>query len=168
MRNYKYTNWRKQSLEERIRNAYERLPKYLKRLETPEEKEITIQSTLGLYERGIAKKSKPFNILRANLSGRDMRRETKREIFRRFRTEDTSLFFKYNSYMFRIGLKSTEYFMRNAETEVRNPHDDSKRAIMTATLKLPSGKKISYSKLKIVIHLGEGGIREGTINSELS
>lgn len=153
-----YVDWRKLSLEERVRRAYKKLPKTLKELETPEDKEATIQSVIGLFETDLAKgkKVRPYTVLYKNLKDRAPDINTRRKIFTAFRLNETQVFHKYNSYMFRLGLRSTQYFMQNAEVE-KKTGDDSEDVRFIATLKLPLGKKEKYDKLEITVHIGASG-----------
>ena len=142
------------SLEERVRRAYQRLPKTLRDLESPEEKEWNIQATIGAFETGMAKKGqRPYNILYKNLARRAPDIGTKRKIFTAFRLNEAPIFHKYNSYMFRLGLRSTQYFMQYAEVE-KTQGDDSKDIKFIATLELPGGKKVKYSTLEITVYIG--------------
>ena len=134
---------KKLTLEQRVARMYERLPKKLKKLNTEEERRATILSTAAQWRRGYfkdpktKKRSSIMQVLRTSLEKKEPRRiGTKRDLFRRFRTETPELFAKYNSYMFRHGYKSTEYYMQNAKVEYVG-NNKNRNNIIEARLELP-------------------------------
>ena len=163
MKNTRSRNWRKLTLEQRVKRAYNRLPKFLKELETKEEKKQTIKALSNMFKTGYftdrktGKTAKISSILRSSLEKRQPRRtETKRDLFRRFRMEDPSTFARYNSYMFRHGFKSTEYYMQNATIEYVGRNKAS--SLVQATLNLPEDfagiarirtQKVKYTQLTL-------------------
>lgn len=163
MKNTRSRNWRKLTLEQRVRRAYNRLPKFLKELETKEEKKQTIRSLTAMWRLGYfvdkktGKSEKIGNVIRRSLKKRQPRRtETKRDLFRRFRMEDSSTFARYNSYMFRHGFKSTEYYMQNAKIDYVGRNKAS--SLVQATLELPEDfagiarirtQKVKYTQLTL-------------------
>lgn len=149
---------KKLTLEQRVARMYNRLPKRLKVLETREEKKQTIRAIAQQWKLGYLKTKEGRQIsirrvLRSSLERRQPRRtQTKRDLFRRFRIEDSSLFAKYNSYMFRHGYRSTDYYMQNATISYL------KGSIVEASLTLPDDteglarirkQNVQYTKLTL-------------------
>lgn len=162
---------KKLTLEQRVARMYNRLPKYLKSQLTKEERKQAIVSLshqwrLGYFNKidpKTGKRPKIKNILRSSIEKRQPKRmETKRYLFRLFRTEDPSTFAKYNSYMFRHGYKSTEYFMQNAVVSYVGSNK-YRNNISEARLELPEDleglarirrQKVKYTTLVLTLDSG--------------
>ena len=176
---------KKLTLEQRVARMYNRLPKRLKKLQTKEERKQTIRSfaaqwRLGYFDRidpRTGKKQNKSITLRKSIAGMQPRKtDTKRIMFRRFRVEEPSLFAKYNSYMFRQGFKSTEYFMQNADVEYIGSNRYGNNLVQ-ATLEIPVNmmgtarirrQKVSYQYLTITIDTSGGGIENGEMDVQFS
>lgn len=79
----------------------------------PREKRKSVFQNLTL------KGSLAFNIIKSSVRARSRMDKTltKRDLFKRFREEYPSLYAKYNSYIYRQGLSSANYFYHNVELE---------------------------------------------------
>ena len=77
----------------------------------------------AIKERSTFKGSIAYNILKSSVRAQSRMDKilTKRENFKRFREEYPSLYAKYNSYMYRQGYSSANYFYQNVETEYSPP-----------------------------------------------
>lgn len=92
-------------------------------------------------------KINPFNALKQYSQQRQRetnpRIEFAKETFAMFRQEYPSLYAKYNSYMYRLGYSSANYFYENAEWNARG-------SVVTATLELPTKLSgVVYETLEI-------------------
>lgn len=74
---------------------------------------------------------------------RRTKRGSLREYFSQFRNEKPDIYAKYNSYMYRQGFSSANYFYENAKIETNG-------SIITITLELPTrAKAVPYQMLTI-------------------
>lgn len=118
--------------ERQAYNAWKRLTPEDKSFLTEEEIQIkiTAKSIQDIYAKGAQyvrsqmknKKYKgtlAYNLLKGAVSGqsRAQRLGTKKEIFEMFRKEKPSVYATYNSYMYRQGYSSANYFYNNGEVE---------------------------------------------------
>lgn len=132
--------------EERFRKALESLPKWQQ--EFFDDKEYVIQVSSYAHEIGYdinpktGKRYTPRQFLYEQIKShvRGSMQMTKREIYTKFRLEETQLYAKYNSYMFRTGNSALQYFIANSKVKVTG-------SIVSITVPLPKGKRVSYEEL---------------------
>lgn len=137
---------KKLTTEERFRKALESLPKWQQ--EFFDDKEYVIRTSAYAHDIGYdynpatGKRYTPRQFLYAQIKRhvRSSLQATKREIYKKFRLEETQLYAKYNSYMFRTGNSAQQYFIENSTIKVSG-------SIVSVTVELPKGKKVSYSEL---------------------
>lgn len=81
-----------------------------------------------------------------------------KRVFKQFRQEYPSLYSKYNSYIYRLGYSSANYFYDNAEWSASG-------SIVTATLELPFKEEGTiYSKLEIIVDASDVGFIVAEMN----
>jgi asparagine synthetase A len=133
------------SIEEIVRKIYDSLKKEEKYFIEDAEQSIMVLSHTIMVD-GEEGRVNPYATLIKNSesNARSEHRDTFRVIWEAFKAEKQALYNKYNSYMFRRGYKSTQYFFENATLS----QDGS---LWTADLELPKAPfgKISYETLSI-------------------
>lgn len=147
------------TLEQKIENALNRLPKWRRKYiyENEKQKQFIIEKMLYSVKEAQSV-GKKINIYKAffqqSSSGIRPRREgTLREIFKAFKTQEQALYNKYNSYMFRAGYPAASYFYNLDNSQI-----DDQGYITAIQLELPPGKDITYTTLIIEYHWGESEI----------
>lgn len=134
-----------EELEEEVKKIYMTIPKKERSFIGDATAEIKgIVSSIIAYESE-GKRVRPKNVFYDII--RERKRSgyygTKQVIFTAFREQKPSLFAKYNSYMFRRGEKSTQYFYENADLVQKSA------MIWEAILELPQGGRVPYETLTI-------------------
>lgn len=127
-----------------VQKSYEALPKNLKKyVEDPEQIKSSVYNIImasgGYGVLDPYKALKQYAMYRKKKSGDN----TKEYIYKRFREEKPDVYSKYNSYVYRLGFSSAQYFKDNAKLE----RDGS---IVTVTTPLPpKSRGVTYSQLVI-------------------
>lgn len=137
---------KRRTLEERLWAAYESFPQWQKKFFT--DIEASIARSKYAFEVGYnynpktGKKYTPKEMLFSQIERiiPHSLEITKREIYRKFREEESSLYAKYNSYVYRNGFSSAKWFLDNASVKVQG-------SIVSITVPLPKGKRFSYDEL---------------------
>lgn len=108
---------RKKSIEYIVQKSYEALPKNLKKyIEDAEQIKTNLYDTI--MASGKSGEVEPYNALKQYAMDRKKRSgdNTKEYIYKRFRQEVPNVYSKYNSYVYRLGFSSAQYFKeKNAE-----------------------------------------------------
>lgn len=137
---------KRRTIEERLWAAYESFPEWQKKYFTDIKASIAISKhafEIGYdYNPFTGKKYTPKQMLFSQVE-RTITHSleiTKREIYRKFREEESSLYAKYNSYVYRNGFSSAKWFLDNASIKVQG-------SIVSITVPLPKGKRFSYNEL---------------------
>lgn len=135
---------RKKAIEYIVQKSYEALPKDLKKyVEDPEQAKSAVYNII--MTSGGAGEIDPYNALKQYATHRKKKSgdNTKEYIYKRFREEKSDVYSKYNSYVYRMGFSSAQWFKDNATLE----QDGS---IVTATTPLPpKSRGVTYSQLVI-------------------
>lgn len=135
---------RKKSIEYIVQKSYEALPKNLKKyVEDPEQAKSAVYNSI--MTSGGAGEIDPYNALKQYATYRKKKSgdNTKEYIYKRFREEKPDVYSKYNSYVYRLGFSSAQYFKDNVTLE----QDGS---IVTVTTPLPpKSRGVTYSQLVI-------------------
>lgn len=137
---------KKLTTEERFRKAMESLPKWQQ--EFFDDKEYVIQTSAYAHDIGYdinpetGKRFTPRQLLYSQIAKHVTHslQYTKREIYKKFMLEETQLYAKYNSYMFRTGNSALQYFIANSTVKVQG-------SVVSITVQLPPGKRVSYKEL---------------------
>lgn len=138
---------KRESIEKYVNKTFESLPKYIQN-SLQEDKYQNIQAVVNnIIATGEAGVTKPYKAL-YQLGLRNSRRTKQaKTIFSRFRDEQPSVYAKYNSYMYRLGYSSADYFYKNAEYEGIG-------SVVTVTLDLPKNMNgIFYELLTIKLNM---------------
>ena len=135
-----------------VERRLDKLPAWRKKYiyETMEQKEYVLRNMVWQVEDAI-RTDKNVNVYEAFMQQssqgvRAHREGTLRAVFKSFKREKSTLYNKYNSYMYRAGYKSTEYFYNPDNSNI---YDEG--YFTTIQLELPFGKRESYSFLNITI-----------------
>lgn len=107
---------RKKSIEYIAQKSYEALPKNLKKyIEDAEQIKTNVYNTI--MASGKSGEVEPYNALKRYAMDRKKRSgdNTKEYIYKRFRQEVPNVYSKYNSYVYRLGFSSAQYFKEKAE-----------------------------------------------------
>lgn len=134
----------KESIEYIVQKSYEALPKNLKKyIEDPEQTKISVYNIIMASEGyGVLdpyKALEQYATYRKKKSGDN----TKEYIYKRFREEKSGVYSKYNSYVYRLGFSSAQWFKDNATLE-------QDRSIIMVTTPLPlKSRGVTYSQLVI-------------------
>ena len=135
---------RSKSIKYIIERSYDALPKDLKGyIEDAEQIKANVYNLI--MASGKSGEIEPYNALRQYAMDRKRRsgNNTKEYIYKRFRQEVSDVYSKYNSYVYRLGFSSAQYFKDNAKLE----QDGS---IVTVTTPLPpKSRGVTYSQLVI-------------------
>lgn len=138
----------RKQIEYIVNRSYEALPKRAKKyIESREQiSEVVVNLIMTGGEDG---KVDAYQALKQYAEQRKVQKfprlEFAKMVFKRFRQEYSSLYAKYNSYMYRQGYSSANYFYENAEW-------DSQGSIVTAILDLPpKSYGVVYTTLTITI-----------------
>lgn len=146
MRSNRVKKTKRLTSEERFRKAMESLPKWQQ--DFFDDKEYVIKTSAYAHDIGYdynpktGKRYTPRQFLYAQIKSHVTHslQATKRDIYKKFRLEETQLYAKYNSYMFRTGNSAQKYFIENCTITVSG-------SVVSCTVDLPLGKKVSYSEL---------------------
>lgn len=137
---------KRKTIEEKLWEAYESFPEWQKKYFEDIEASIAISKNafeMGYdYNPDTGKRYTPKQMLFSQVERiiTHSLETTKREIYRKFREEEFSLYAKYNSYVYRNGFSSSQYFLKNAQMKVQG-------SIVSITVPLPKGKRKSYDEL---------------------
>lgn len=107
---------RKKSIEFIVQKSYEALPKNLKKyIEDAEQIKTNLYNTI--MASGKSGETEPYNALKQYAMDRKKRSgdNTKEYIYKRFKQEVSNVYSKYNSYVYRLGFSSAQYFKEKAE-----------------------------------------------------
>ena len=136
---------KKASIEKYVSRTFDALPKYIKAV-LIEDKEKYINSLVSqIMQSGESGEIRPYTALSQvgrTLSGRTTQAVN---IFSRFRNEESSVYAKYNSYMYRRGEAASQYFYKNAKFKAYG-------SIVEVTVELPknlNGKSYDYLTIKL-------------------
>ena len=133
---------RSKSIKYIIERSYDALPKDLKGyIEDAEQIKANVYNLI--MASGKSGEIEPYNALKQYAMDRKRRsgNNTKEYIYKRFRQEVPDVYSKYNSYVYRLGFSSAQYFKDNAKLE----QDGS---IVTVTTPLPpKSRGVTYSQL---------------------
>lgn len=135
---------RKRTIEYIVERTYEALPKKLKEY-IDDRNQIVSVITNTIIQSGNAGQMNPYEALKQYAQYRQKKSgdNSKAYIYKRFREEATSVYNKYNSYVYRLGYSSARYFMENATISQEG-------SVITATLELPAkASGIVYEELHI-------------------
>lgn len=142
-------------IEKIVRSAYESLPTEDKGFFDDAEQYIQ-KLTQTIMAEGDEGSVNPYATFKevAKFNKRQGYYGTKKMIFSAFREQKPQLYNKYNSYMFRRGYKSTQYFYDNADVS------RSKGSVWVAKVELPEASigKVSYTNLVIAFDFSGKGI----------
>jgi hypothetical protein len=137
-----------------VRKSYEALPKLDK--EFIPNPELTINSTINTILHDPNAKTNPFLVFTkiASSNRRGDYYGTKRTIWEEFKIQRSSIYYKYNSYMYRIGEKATRYYFDNADVIQHSGQ------IWEVILELPvvTNRKKVYRELTIKYDFSSGDI----------
>lgn len=135
---------RKKAIEYIVQKSYEALPKNLKKyVEDPEQVKTSVYNSI--MASGGAGEIEPYNALKQYATDRKKKSgdNTKEYIYKRFREEKPDVYSKYNSYVYRLGFSSAQYFKDTAKLE----QDGS--IVMVTTPLPPKSRGVTYSQLVI-------------------
>lgn len=135
---------KKSTIEYIVERTYEALPKRLKEYIDDKDQIISV-ITNTIIQSGNAGQMNPYEALKQFAQYRQKKSgdNTKAYIYRRFKEEATSVYNKYNTYVYRLGYSSARYFMENATISQEG-------SLITATLELPPKTSgIAYEELYI-------------------
>ena len=135
---------RKKSIEYIVQKSYEALPKNLKKyVEDPEQVKTSVYDSI--MASGSAGEIEPYNAIKQYAMDRKKKSgdNTKEYIYKRFREEKSDVYSKYNSYVYRLGFSSAQWFKDNAKLE----QDGS--IVMVTTPLPPKSRGVTYSQLVI-------------------
>lgn len=149
---------RRLSVAERVKRDYNRLSnRYKKYLQDDIAAVLTtvthdIQKGLNL-DPTTGKRVSAYELLKtsAQILAKHSGENTLRDLYRRFRTEESAVYAKYNSYMYRQGYSASQYFLENAYTENRQGANGKNGSIIEVYVELPRNSmgRISYNMLTI-------------------
>lgn len=134
----------KKQIEYIVSRSYESLSKKAKQYIEDREQIIKV-ITNAIIAGGEVGQMNPYKAMQSYARQRERHAGggTARDIFRRFREEDPSLYSKYNSYMYRLGFSSANYFYENVSI-------DQEGSTIVATLELPNKTQgVIYNELVI-------------------
>ena len=135
---------RSKSIKYIIERSYDALPKDLKGyIEDAEQIKANVYNLI--MASGKSGEIEPYNALRQYAMDRKRRsgNNTKEYIYKRFRQELPDVYSKYNSYVYRLGFSSAQYFKEKAELSQEG-------SIITAITPLPNKSSgVTYSQLVI-------------------
>lgn len=135
---------RKKSIEYIVQKSYEALPKNLKKyVEDPEQVKTSVYDSI--MASGSAGEIEPYNAIKQYAMDRKKKSgdNTKEYIYKWFREEKPDVYSKYNSYVYRLGFSSAQWFKDNAKLE----QDGS--IVMITTPLPPKSRGVTYSQLVI-------------------
>lgn len=135
---------RKKAIEYIVQKSYEALPKDLKKyVEDPEQAKSAVYNSI-MTSGGVGEID-PYNALKQYATYRKKKSgdNTKEYIYKRFREEKPDVYSKYNSYVYRLGFSSAQYFKDTAKLE----QDGS--IVMVTTPLPPKSRGVTYSQLVI-------------------
>ena len=135
----------KESIEYIVQKSYEALPKNLKKyVEDPEQTKTSVYNQI--MASGSDGEIEPYNAIKQYAMDRKKKSgdNTKEYIYKRFREEKPDVYSKYNSYVYRLGFSSAQWFKDNVKLE-------QDRSIIIATTPLPpKSLGVTYSQLVIL------------------
>lgn len=153
MKNMRLSKKRKKrtlTLEQKIKKALYRLPKWRRKyvFETKEQEKLIIEKMLYSVLEA-QKQGTKVNIYKAfyqqsSYGVRPKREGTLRDIFKALREQDSMLYNKYNSYMYRAGYSAANYFYN-----VDNAQINDQGYTTVVELELPPGKDVGYTTMVI-------------------
>ena len=135
---------RSKSIKYIIERSYDALPKDLKGyIEDAEQIKANVYNLI--MASGKSGEIEPYNALKQYAMDRKRRggNNTKEYIYKRFREEKPDVYSKYNSYVYRLGFSSAQYFKDNTKLE-----QDGSIVIVTTPLP-PKSRGVTYSQLVI-------------------
>lgn len=137
-----------------VRKSYEALPKLDK--EFISEPELTIDRIINTILHDPSAKTNPFLVF-TKIAASNRRGDyygTKRDIWEEFKVQRSSIYYKYNSYMYRIGEKATKYYFENADVIQHSGQ------VWQVILELPmvTNRRKTYSSLAIKYDFSSGNI----------
>lgn len=152
------------TIEQRIENALNKLPKWRRKYiyENEKQKQFVIErmvfSVMDAQDKG-----ERVNIYKAfyqqtNAETRPKREGTLRDAFKAFKTQRNKLYEKYASYMYRAGYSAANYFYDIDNTQI---FDNGYLTVII--VELPPGKGISYTSLSIEINWDGRKIENATM-----
>lgn len=134
----------KKQIEYIVNRSYESLSKRAKQYIEDREQIVNI-ITNAIISGGEGGQMNPYKAMQSYARQRERSQGggTLRDIYSRFRQEDPSLYSKYNSYIYRLGYSSANYFYENAQL-------DQEGSTIVATLELPKKTQgVVYNELVI-------------------
>lgn len=135
----------KESIEYIVQKSYEALPKNLKKyVEDPEQVKTSVYDSIMVS--GSAGEIEPYNAIKQYAMDRKKKSgdSTKEYIYKRFREEKPDVYSKYNSYVYRLGFSSAQWFKDNAKFE------QYRSIVMVTTPLPPKSRGVTYSQLVIL------------------
>ena len=135
---------RSKSIKYIIERSYDALSKDLKGyIEDAEQIKANVYNLI--MASGKSGEIDPYNALKQYATHRKKKSgdNTKEYIYKRFREEKPDVYSKYNSYVYRLGFSSAQYFKDNAKLE----QDGS--IVMVTTPLPPKSRGVTYSQLVI-------------------
>lgn len=141
---------RKKAIEYIVQKSYEALSKNLKKyVEDPEQTKISVYNSI--MASGSGGEIEPYNAIKQYAMDRKKKSgdNTKEYIYKRFREEKSNVYSKYNSYVYRLGFSSAQYFKDNAKLE-----QDGSIVIVTTPLP-PKSRGVTYSQLIILFDFSD-------------
>lgn len=136
---------RSKTIEYIVERTFESLPKTLKSYIEDDKYQLVKVITNTIIQSGRQGEMNPYEALKQTALYKQKRSgaNTKSYIYRIFREEESSLYAKYNSYVYRLGYSSSKYFLDNAEVY-------QKGSIIVAVLDLPEkGNGVIYETLHL-------------------
>lgn len=143
---------RRLTLEEKIKKELYRLPKWRRKyLFENEAQERYLIENMKYSVVDAMNNQRKVDIYKAffqqSSQGVRVRREgTLRDIFKAFRTQEPSLYAKYNSYMYRHGYSASQYFYDPSHADIQD-----KDYITVVTINLPEGIKSNTNYMQLTI-----------------
>lgn len=155
----------KGTIEYIVRRIFEALPaksmNYLER--NPNDAERSIRMTVNtIMQAGEGGKMNPYKafIQQAHNQMRSGYQSSKEEIFRAFRTQRPSLYAKYNSYMYRKGYSSRNYWFDNVELRQEGVIMYTSCELPLLQVGKPDNRRVFYSCLEIAYNFSDEAIEE--------
>lgn len=114
---------RKSTIEYIIRKTYEALPKGLREyIEDPEQAIKVLTNMIAVSDMG--SNIQPYEALKqtAQYAKRKTGDNTRQFLWNRFRNEESSVYYKFNSYMYRQGLSARNYWFQNVAFDTQGSY----------------------------------------------
>lgn len=155
----------KGTIEYIVRRSFAALPTrardYLEKDPQDAERMIRI-ATNTIMQAGESGKYDPYQAF-LKVANKHLKSEydgTKEEIYRAFRTQRSSLYAKYNSYMYRKGYSSRNYWFDNVELRQEGSTVFTSCDLPLLEVGKPDKRRSFYSGLEIVYDFSSGAIEE--------